>query len=78
MGSRLSRRTNMEVVLKVGLKYPSHLNRSSFLLRSLKKNGQNISKHFFEGAVDTAQHFFVYGILPEIIGKWYTRKLIAD
>ena len=35
-------------------------------------------KDFFEGVVDTAQHFFVYGILPEIIGKWYTRKSIAD
>ena len=23
-------------------------------------------------------HFFKYGILPEIIGKWYTRKPVAD
>ena len=70
---RARRRTNMKVVLKVGLKYPSHLNRSSFLLRSLKKNDQNILKHFFEGVLDTAQYFFVYGILPEIIGKLYKK-----
>ena len=22
--------------------------------------------------------FFIYGVLPEIIGTWYTRKHVAD
>ena len=35
-------------------------------------------KQFFNSVIDSAQHFFVYGILPEIIGKWYTRKPIAN
>ena len=28
--------------------------------------------------MEPMKHFFVYGLLPEIIGKWYTRKPIAD
>ena len=28
--------------------------------------------------IDSVKHFFVYGILPEIVGKWYTRKPIAN
>ena len=24
------------------------------------------------------QHFFVYGVLPEIIGEWYTQKPVAN
>lgn len=35
-------------------------------------------RDFFEDAADKVEHFFVYGILPEIIGKWYTRKQVAD
>ena len=35
-------------------------------------------KQFFNSAIDTAQQFFVYGILPEIVGKWYTRKPVAN
>ena len=23
-------------------------------------------------------NFFIYGVLPEVIGKWYTRKIVAD
>ena len=33
---------------------------------------------FWEGLIGDVQHFFKYGILPEIIGKWYSRKPIAD
>ena len=33
---------------------------------------------FFEEAVNNVEHIFVYGILPEIIGKWYTRTPIAN
>lgn len=32
---------------------------------------------FIEEKLDDAQHFFIYGILPEIIGKWYSRKPVA-
>ena len=35
-------------------------------------------KEFFEGILDNIKSFFIYGMLPEIIGKWYTRKPIAD
>jgi len=35
-------------------------------------------KQFFNSAIDTVQQFFVYGILPEIVGKWYTRKPVAN
>lgn len=24
------------------------------------------------------KHFFIYGVLPEIVGKWYTRKPVAE
>ena len=35
-------------------------------------------KQFFNSAIDTVQQFFVYGILPEIVGKWYTQNPIAN
>jgi len=35
-------------------------------------------KQFFNSAIDTVQQFFVYGILPKIVGKWYTRKPVAN
>lgn len=33
---------------------------------------------FWEVLIGDIQHFFKYGILSEIVGKWYTRKPIAD
>jgi hypothetical protein len=33
---------------------------------------------FFEFLVDDVKYFFLYGILPEIVGKWYTRKPISN
>ena len=33
---------------------------------------------FYEELVETIRHFFIYCLLPEIIGKWYTRKPVAD
>ena len=32
----------------------------------------------FEDCIENTRHFFMYGILPEIIGKWYTRMLFAE
>ena len=37
-----------------------------------------IDKEFYESAVDRVEHFFIYGVLPEIFVKWYTRKHVAD
>lgn len=37
-----------------------------------------IDREFYENTMDTAEHFFIYGALPEIIGKWYSRKHVAD
>ena len=33
---------------------------------------------FFNSKVDNVKHFFIYGVLPEIVGKWYTRGPVAD
>ena len=33
---------------------------------------------FCDDLVGDVHHFFKYGVLPEIIGKWYSRKPIAD
>ena len=35
-------------------------------------------EHFFRSRLDNLQHFFVYGIMPEIMGKWYSRKPITN
>ena len=37
-----------------------------------------VDTEFYEGLMDDIKHFFMYGVLPEIVGKWYTRKPIAD
>ena len=31
-----------------------------------------------EVMINITNFFFKYGILPEILGKWYTRKPVAD
>ena len=33
---------------------------------------------FYEQNADSVKHFFVYGILPDIVGKWYSRKPVAN
>ena len=33
---------------------------------------------FFDDIIDDLQHLFVYGVLPEIVGKWYSRKPAAN
>ena len=33
---------------------------------------------FFNSKFDDVKHFFIYGVLPEIVGKWYTRGPVAD
>ena len=33
---------------------------------------------FFQNIISDLEHFFVYGILPEIVGKWYTRYPAAN
>ena len=37
---------------------------------------ERISKdeHFWNNCISKAHHFFVTGILPELLGKWYTRS----
>ena len=37
-----------------------------------------VDPSFWEGLIGDVQHFFKYGILAEIVGKWYSRKPIAD
>jgi len=33
---------------------------------------------FLDTWIENVKHFFIYGILPEVVGKWYTRKPVAD
>ena len=33
---------------------------------------------FYASKMDKVQNFFVYGMLLEILGKWYTRKPVAN
>ena len=33
---------------------------------------------FFNYHLPAVKHFLIYGVLPEIIGKYYTRKPVAD
>ena len=33
---------------------------------------------FYEAAACNVERLFTYGILPEIIGKWYNRKAVAN
>ncbi len=37
-----------------------------------------IDEKFFEDIMPKIEKLFVYGVLLELIGKWYTRKPIAD
>ena len=34
--------------------------------------------NFVHAQMDNIKHFFLYGVLPEILGKWYSRRPIAD
>ena len=35
-------------------------------------------QEFYEQMAEPIEHFFIYSILPEIIGKWLTRRPIAN
>ncbi len=35
-------------------------------------------EQFIRGIMESIEHVFVYGVLPELVGKWYTRKPVAD
>ena len=37
-----------------------------------------VDEDFFSSLENDVQHFSIYGILPEIIGKWYTRAPVAN
>lgn len=41
-------------------------------------SGKNQEMSFFLANCDTVKHLFIYSVLPEIVGKFYTRKPIAD
>ncbi len=42
-------------------------------------SGTNWSRaSIHEYIIDDVKHFFIYGVLPEIVGKWYTRKPVAN
>ena len=36
------------------------------------------SNEFITSKMEATARFFTYGMLPELIGKWYTRKPVAD
>lgn len=37
-----------------------------------------VNDEFLDEVMENVTNFFKYGVLPEIVGKWYTRKPIAD
>ena len=43
-----------------------------------KWNSHRQNREFYEKEAEKVEHVFIYGVLPEIIGKWYTKKHIAD
>ena len=47
--------------------------KSTIIIETIEKNVV-----FIEQKVLDAKNFFIYGVLPEIVGKWYTRKPVAD
>ena len=46
---------------------------SGFIIERIKADND-----FFEQKLETLYDYFVYGMLPEIIRKWYTRRPVAD
>ena len=43
-----------------------------------RKEYSYLDRHFFEQLLESVDNFFIYSVLPEVIGKWYTRKIVAD
>ena len=41
---------------------------------SIIKDRIETEETFFESINHNLQYFFTYGIMPELVGKWYTRK----
>ena len=37
-----------------------------------------VDTDFFSKHIDSVRHFYIYGLLPEMIGKFYTRKPVAN
>lgn len=35
-------------------------------------------ERFFSSIIDDIQHLFIYEVLPEVVGKWYTRQPLTD
>jgi len=46
---------------------------SRFVVERIKADNK-----FFEQKLEALSDFFVYGMLQEVIGKWYTRRPVAD
>ena len=47
--------------------------KQSTIMERVKRNHE-----FFNRNLSSVKDFFVYGVLPEIVGKWYTRTPVAD
>ena len=37
-----------------------------------------IDTNYLDSKMDVVRHLFVYAVLPEIVGKWYSRRPVAD
>lgn len=37
-----------------------------------------LDQNFFDTHIDAVKHFYIYGVLPEIVGKFYSRKPVAN
>lgn len=47
--------------------------KTEYALERIKRDND-----FLNSNIDITKHFFIYGVLPEIIGKFYTRKPVAN
>ena len=47
--------------------------KNTTIIETIAKN-----EAFIDKKVQDAKKFFIYGVLPEIVGKWYTQAPVAD
>ena len=48
-------------------------NESGMVIERIKQE-----REFYENGAAKVEHLFIYGVLPKVIGKWYTQKYVAD
>ena len=55
----------------------ANLEYGDFVVWTEKETVIEIDFTFHESKILKIEHFFLYSVLPEIVGKWFTRKNVA-